>query len=464
MVNFAFCTLLECCYPWVLLPPVNEVMYAAAPGLHVHNHSRCATHAVAHLALVLQAKDLVYVTAPGPPSRVYGLRVKSGSRQWEFKSPVASALLADLAGPAYSSSKGHARTVFLAYSAPGPAGGPGGVNNSSSWLQALDIDRGSAMWRSEPLQQVQLQQLELHRATLVAMPAAADALYGFDYSNGALMWMQQRPFCSTPSPIAESYGGQVVLASSCSGPLDLAVMGAETGTVFWDGWEMPSDAVPTGNCTWVSVKDNSIMFGCSCSIHGKGKHSSRSYSSSRGASSSNMPEAAAVPGICMYSVSMRSGKLHWVLPLQSEARFPANAQQWGMRPLQHEGLAVFLAEDRLIAVDSYWGNLTWTLKLELGDTLQPWQQPALRWYTSADRTAAKQQQNGSCSSSAKPGEAHVATNSQRQCTAARGACRGPRAAVACRTCVCRGLQGQHVLLARVQCEQRQAQVGRVLGC
>jgi outer membrane protein assembly factor BamB len=322
----------------------------------------------------------VYVTAPGPPSRVYGLRVKSGSRQWEFKSPVASAALADLAGPAYSSSRGHARTVFVAYNAPGPATGPGGVSNSSSWLQALDIDRGTAMWRSAPLQQVQLQQLELHRATLVAMPAAADALYGFNYSDGELMWKQQRQFCSTPSPIVESYGGQLVLVSSCSGPLELAVMGAETGTLYWEGWEVPNDAVPTGNCTWVSVKDNSIVFGCSCSIHSKGKHSSRSTQQhQKDRSSSRMPEtaAAAVPGVCMYSVSMHSGKLHWVLPIPGDARFPASSQQWGMRPLQHAGLAVFVAEDRIIAVDAYWGNLTWTLKLELGDTLQPWQQPAL---------------------------------------------------------------------------------------
>jgi outer membrane protein assembly factor BamB len=243
------------------------------------------------------------------------------------------------------------------------------------------------MWRSEPLQQVQLQQLELHRATLVAMPAAADALYGFNYSDGSLLWVQQRQFCSTPSPIAESYGGQLVLAGSCSGPLNLAVMGAETGTLYWDGWQVPDDAVPTGNCTWVSVKDNSIVFGCSCSIHGKGKHSSGSRQDAKQqkpqhqqddqGSSSNSSNAAAVPGICMYSVSMRSGKLHWVLPLPGEARFPASSQQWGMRPLQHEGLAVFLAENRLLAVDSYWGNLSWSLKLELGDTIQPWQQPAL---------------------------------------------------------------------------------------
>ncbi|WIA41237.1 hypothetical protein OEZ86_004849 [Tetradesmus obliquus] len=234
-----------------------------------------------------EVKDLVYVTAPGPPSRMYGLKAKSGSRRWEFKSPVASAALADLAGPAYSSSRARTRTLFLAYNAPGPATGPGGASNSSSWLQALDIDRGAALWRSEPLQQMQLQQLDLHRETLVAMPAAADALYGFNYSDGELMWSRQRQFCSTPSPIAESYGGQLVLASSCSGPFDLAVMGAET------------------------------------------------------------------------------------------ARFPASSQQWGMRALQHEGLAIFLAEDRVYAVDAYWGNLSWSLKLEIGDTIQPWQQPAL---------------------------------------------------------------------------------------
>uniref|UniRef100_A0A383W911 Pyrrolo-quinoline quinone repeat domain-containing protein n=1 Tax=Tetradesmus obliquus TaxID=3088 RepID=A0A383W911_TETOB len=328
-----------------------------------------------------EVKDLVYVTAPGPPSRVYGLKAKSGSRQWEFKSPVASAALADLAGPAYSSSRARTRTLFLAYNAPGPATGPGGASNSSSWLQALDIDRGAALWRSEPLQQMQLQQLDLHRQTLVAMPAAADALYGFNYSDGELMWSRQRQFCSTPSPIAESYGGQLVLASSCSGPFDLAVMGAETGTLYWDGWQVPSDAVPTGNCTYVSVKDNNIVFGCSCSIHGKGKHSSSS--SSRGPKQheqkhpSSDLHAAAVPGICMYSVSMRSGKLHWVLPVPGEARFPASSQQWGMRALQHEGLAIFLAEDRVYAVDAYWGNLSWSLKLEIGDTIQPWQQPAL---------------------------------------------------------------------------------------
>ncbi|KAF6262087.1 hypothetical protein COO60DRAFT_1699500 [Scenedesmus sp. NREL 46B-D3] len=337
-----------------------------------------------------EVKDLVVVAAPGPPSRVYGLRTKSGSRQWEFKSPEAAAALADLAGPAYSSSKGRARSVFLAYNAPGPAAGPGGVSNSSSWLQALDIDRGSGTWRSQPLQQVQLQQLELHRETLLAVPAAADALYGFNYSDGALLWTRRRRFCAMPRPTVESYGGQLVLASSCAGPLELAVMGAETGTVYWDGWQVPDDAVPTGNCTWVSVKDSSIVFGCSCSIHGKGRHS-RGHSSRRrskaqlrdeqeqgdSSSSSSMPGAAAVPGICMYSVSMRSGRLHWVLPVPGEARFPADAQQWGMRPLHHEGLAVFLAEDRLFAVDLYWGNLSWSVKLEVGDALQPWQQPAL---------------------------------------------------------------------------------------
>lgn len=354
----------------------------------------------AHLLSSVQVRDIVYVTAAGPPSRLYGLKTKSGARQWEFKCPVASAVLADLTGPCIDNDN-KAKTVFLAYNNP---------SSNSSWLQALDIIKGDSIWRSAYVNNTQISRVEmLDSSRLLATSAAGDAIMQFNSSTGALVWQKQVRYCSTPSPIAELHSGKLLLPGSCNSLQDLALMDAYSGDLLWDSWEVPEYAEPAGNCTWVSVKDGSLMFGCSCSITGKGKHSGQqeqpaqrhgrhhhshhqqsfhlqlSSSSTSSSSSSNSRRrrlAAGVTqkheaGICMYSVSTRSGKLQWVQAVAGNASFPPAAQTWGVAPLIHQGLAIFAASDQLLAVDSHSGKLVWTYKLEAGETLPAWQLPVL---------------------------------------------------------------------------------------
>eukprot|EP00878_Enallax_costatus_P002158 GHUV01002327.1.p1 GENE.GHUV01002327.1~~GHUV01002327.1.p1 ORF type:complete len:742 (+),score=159.31 GHUV01002327.1:153-2378(+) len=342
-----------------------------------------------------EVREHVYATAAGPPSRLYGLKTKTGARQWEFKCPVASAVLADLAGP-YCSRDSKAKTVFLAYSNP---------SNNSSWLQGLDITSGSSTWRSADVNNTSIDRVEmLDSHQLLATSAAGDTIMSFNSSNGALLWQQQVQYCTSPSPIADVRSGRLLLPRSCDSMQDLAVIDAYTGEALWDSWEIPSAAPPTGNCTWVSVKDSSIYFGCSCNITARGRHaqqpekhaqsqpggsSTQSISSnstsgdavSRGVPAAVQPNQQWEQGICMYAVSSRSGRLEWAQARAGNATFPAGAQTWGMAPMVHQGLAVFLASDQLFAVETRSGKLAWSYKLEASETLPAWQLPVLDYAT-----------------------------------------------------------------------------------
>lgn len=334
----------------------------------------------------LQVKDVVYAAAAGPPSRLYGIKAKSGVKQWEYKCPEASAVLADITGPTPSRNS-KAKTVFLAYNAP---------SSNSSWLQALDLSKGTPLWRSESMNNTQLDNVEmLDTESLLATSAVSNLLLSFNSSTGQVSWQQELQYCNTPSPIAETYAGQVWLPSNCSNLQDLAVLDAYSGEVIWDSWQVPSGAEPTGNCTWISARDGYMLFGCGCNIVVKGEPGQRlhtpqqqdSSSNSKDNSDSNSRELRSQSsedskhqteqGICMYALSTRSGKLRWVQAISGNVSFPAGAQTWGMAPVLHHRLVTFTAADRLLTLHSTTGKVVWTHQLTAGDSLTPWQLPVL---------------------------------------------------------------------------------------
>jgi outer membrane protein assembly factor BamB len=360
----------------------------------------------------LQVKGVVLVTAAGPPSRLYALRTKTGAKLWEFQAANASVVIKDLAAPAHLLMS-HGRAVFVTLTI---------TSSNSSWVQALDISTGSTMWQSDVLQGVQLERLELYGSSrLLATSADSQAVFALNASTGQLLWQQELGFCPEPSPVAQPYAGELLLPSSCLSLSGLVAVSAATGRPLWREWEVPADAVPTGSCTWMAEKEGRIVFGCSCNITPKTwwkQHSSRDDVSgllqdnnSRGSSSSSrqiqqfsaaeiaaaaqlveedspgqLGLAASVPanhptaaeqGVCLYSVRVYSGRLDWVLPVAGSIRFPEGAQQWGMAPLLHQGLALFVAASEVLAVDGVTGRVAWTAALEAGELSHAWLLPAV---------------------------------------------------------------------------------------
>lgn len=338
---------------------------------------------------VAQVRDYVYVTAAGPPARLYGVRTKSGSKQWEYKLPQPSAALADLAGP-LEDSKGRG-TVFLAVNQ---------LKSNSSWVQALGTSSGRVSWQSVVLNSTVLDQVEVQPSdsVVLATTAAADVVMGFDAVNGSLLWSRAGSFCQTPSPIADVYKGQLLLTESCKDLSGLTAVDVVTGEELWGEWSAPSAAQPLGNCSSYSQADGSVFFGCSCcaKAHWHWTEADRRtsppprrglaarYSSAVATAAAAAAAAATGPhgaqeanGVCLYALSNRSGRLRWVLPLLGNATFPEGAQQWGMAPLIHGSLAVFLAADRVFGVDLLSGKLRWSLQLPKGELLRAYELPVV---------------------------------------------------------------------------------------
>lgn len=359
----------------------------------------------------VQVRDVVYATAAGPPARLYGLRTKSGAKQWEYKLTPASAVLADLAGP-MEGSKG-CSTLFMAVNQP---------SSNSSWVQALSTATGSLSWQSALMNDTQLDRLELQDADgiLLATTAAADAIVALDADTGSLLWTREGSFCRSPSPIADVSKRRVLLAQDCDSLARLTAVDLDTGRDLWEGWSAPSAAQPAGNCSSFSQADGSILFGCSCSVKARWHwdaaaedslaDSSGIFSSSSSGSKktgnneegTNQPAAsaaAAAPsgparaaaaadgllgaphavttGVCLYALNSRNGRLRWVLPMASNATFPAGSQEWGMAPLVRGNLALFFATDRAIAVDLTSGKLRWALQLPWSEELQAYELPVV---------------------------------------------------------------------------------------
>jgi outer membrane protein assembly factor BamB len=339
----------------------------------------------------VQVRDHVYVTAAGPPARVYGVHTKSGSRQWEYKLQPSTATLADLAGP-LEDIEGRG-TVFMAVNQP---------TSNSSWVQGLGISSGKVAWQSAVLNSTQLAELELRvqENVVLATNAAADGILAFNAQNGTQLWSRAGSFCRTPSPIADVYKGELLLSDSCETLSGLSMVDVVTGKELWSGWSAPSSAQPLGNCSSVNQAAEHIVFGCSC-WHGKSARQmqegsaadgrgpaavagSSSSSGNRPAAASTLASAAAAGvsthsanGVCLYAISGRYGKLRWALPLVGNASFPDGAQQWDMAPLIHANLVVFLATGRVIAVDLLSGKLRWVLSLPKGEVLRPFEQPVV---------------------------------------------------------------------------------------
>lgn len=340
------------------------------------------------MLLHTQVRDYVYLTAAGPPARLYGVRTKSGSRQWEYKLPQPAAALADVAGP-LEDSKGRG-TVFVAVTQA--------LASNSSWVAAVETATGRVAWQSEGLNSTQLDRVELQQAdgrpvVLATNASEVGGLVVLDAANGSLLWSRAGGFCRTPSPIEDVYKGQLLLSQSCEDLSGLTAVDAVTGQELWAGWEAPSAAQPLGNCSGYSQAAGTIVFGCSCSAKAHwhwtaaagGREGAAAVaasphtggSSSRGlalAASAAAAGAAAsaqgANGVCLYALSSRSGRVRWVLPLLGNASFPEGAQAWGMGPLLVGQLAVFLGADRVLAADLLSGKLRWSLMLLRGERLR----------------------------------------------------------------------------------------------
>jgi outer membrane protein assembly factor BamB len=270
--------------------------------------------------------------------------------------------------------------------------------SNSSFVQGLGISSGKVTWQSAALNSTQLAELELRvqHNVVLATNAAADGIIAFDAHNGTQLWNRSGSFCRTPSPIADVYRGELLLSESCENLSGLNMVDVVTGKELWSGWSAPSSAVPLGNCSSVNQAAEHIVFGCSC-WHGKsaqqpGKGAAAdsrgpATAASRTSSSRRQGKAAAAAavgvsthsanGVCLYAISSRNGKLRWALPLVGNASFPAAAQQWDMAPLIHANMVVFLATDRVIAVDLLSGKLRWVLPLPKGEVLRPYEQPVV---------------------------------------------------------------------------------------
>eukprot|EP00775_Hariotina_reticulata_P006580 gene6580-6808_t len=252
------------------------------------------------LRKIAAVKGVVFVTAAGPPSRLYALRTKTGARLWEFKAANSSVVITDLAAPAHLL-MGHGRAVFVALTIP---------SANSSWVQALDVSTGHTMWQSDVLQDVQLKRLELYGSCrLLATSTDSHTVLALNASTGQLLWQQESGYCPRPSPVAQPYAGEVLLPSSCLSLSGLAAVNALSG--------QPS---------WGRVVD---------------------------------------------------GRLDWVLPVAGSIRFPDSAQQWGMAPLLHQGLAIFVADSEVLAVDDVTGRVAWTAALDSGEAVHAWLLPSL---------------------------------------------------------------------------------------
>lgn len=340
----------------------------------------------------------MYVTAAGPPARLYGLRTKSGSRQWEYKVAQPGAALAGLTGP-LQGSKGRA-TIFTALYQQ---------RSNSSWLQALTTATGSLVWQSAALNDTLLGRVELQEddGIVLATTAAADAILAFDAVNGSLLWSRPGNFCSTPSPIVDVYRGRLLLSEKCDDLSGLTAVDLLTGRELWGPWLGPGAAQPLGNCSSYSQADGSIFFGCSCYTKGRwhwegqdskghaGSSSSRTKqqagarstgSSSSSNSRTQLHSAAAAAGVgaahegngvCLYALNSRNGRLRWVLPMAGNASFPTDAQRWGMAPLIHGNLALFLATDRILAADMSTGKQRWSLQLPRFELMHAFEQPVV---------------------------------------------------------------------------------------
>lgn len=336
--------------------------------------------------LLSQVRDYVYVTAAGPPARLYGVRTKSGSKQWEYKLPQPGAALADVAGP-LEDSKGRG-TVFVAVNQ---------LATNSSWVQAVSTVSGRVAWQSDVLNSTLLNEVELQYSdrVVLATNASGDGILAFDAMNGSLLWSRPGSFCPTPSPIADVYKGQVLLSESCNDLSGLMAVDDVTGEELWGQWTAPSAAQPMGNCTSYSQADGTIVFGCSCYAKSHWQWSEadqqqslqprRGLAAARGAPAAAAAAAAAAAGdgehgangVCLYALSSHSGRLRWVLPMVGNATFPEGAQQWGMAPLISGNMAVFLAMDRVIGVDLYSGKLRWSLQLSRGEVLRAYELPVV---------------------------------------------------------------------------------------
>jgi outer membrane protein assembly factor BamB len=291
--------------------------------------------------------------------------------------------------------------VFMALNVP---------SSNSSWLQALRTSAGSVAWQSQALNDTLSSQLELQAVSeggsiVLATTAASDAILAYNASNGTLLWRRNGSFCPTPSPIVDAYRDQLLLSTSCEDLTGLVALDLATGKEQWKHWAAPSAARPFGNCSSYSQVDGSILFGCSCATKSKwqwqeggdpqplvGDSSSSSSDDSRrdsmGSSSSSDKQLAAgdagwgvhghgANGVCLYSLSSRTGKLRWVLPMVGNASFPEGAQVWGMAPVVYKDIAVFLATDRLTAVDLVSGKLRWVLPLQRSEFLQARELPVV---------------------------------------------------------------------------------------
>jgi outer membrane protein assembly factor BamB len=389
-----------------------------------------------------------FAAAAGPPARVYGLRSKSGGggQQWEWKADAPGAALVDVAGPdmcapalrraaraggggggggSGSSSGGSdnhsggasgadcvgadARTaagvLYLALSLPSAGG---------SWLVALALADGTALWASEAVPGVAFGRVEIDGPRLLVEDAAAGQLLAYDAADGRLLWHWKGVFCPTPSPLQRVYqsagrrqgaaaeaaeaaedpapglsrrrhhhsggsgggggsgglaGGVLLLARACGGMDTLTALDSGSGKELWSGLPAPGDGgrlLP--GCSWAEVADGTAYVGCNC-IEQSGEQEEDEH-----------------PAACLFALELATGRRLWRRVVELEAGggagFDPDAQAWGQAPVAlrgARGVVAFVTNATVLGADAVSGKLLWRAPLAAGEWVAPWQAAAEGW-------------------------------------------------------------------------------------
>ena len=376
-----------------------------------------------------------FAAAAGPPARAYGLRVKGGGEQeWEWRADDAGALLTATAGPDLDASAGasqpsgaqqqhqqqqqqqqqtamaasSAGTLYLALTSRAA---------NASWLQAVALADGAAPWRSPPAPGAAFDALAVDGPRLLAADSASGLLAAYDKASGSLLWRREGRFCATPGPLARVFdaprrrpalsgtgsgdgsmgrsggggggggssgGGVLLVAEDCASMARLAAVDSATGRELWAGLDAPRDMRPSAlrpGCTWAAASGGSLFVGCNCGDADGGDDQ-------RQPSSTAAPVASGGGAVCMYALSLATGRRIWArrLEIDGAGEFDADAQAWGQAPLPLRGsggagasgaagaVVAFVTNASAIALGAADGRVAWRAPLLPGERVAPWQQ------------------------------------------------------------------------------------------
>eukprot|EP00877_Chromochloris_zofingiensis_P009113 jgi/Chrzof1/4455/Cz14g13230.t1 len=359
---------------------------------------------------VSEVKGLVYVTASGPASRVFGLKPHHGQLVWEHR-PAGQ--LTGTVGP----SQDQPTLLYLSL-----------LGGNTSWLQAINTTTGKAAWTSQPFG-AQFDQLEIVGSELLVMNKQSNLMLSFDNANGTLLWQRNGSFCPTPSPVRQIYSGIILLSQDCSSMQTITAVNATTGRDIWTGWSPAKGTTPQSPCSWLTVHHNTIFFGCSCegshmpslssypqnhtaasgsattlqralqvapqphfmstglldSVDSTASHmpsvaqhsAQAAIDSSSGSSPQNHQPLSPSTSICFYALDLSTGKPAWSVSVPGNGSFPDDAQTWGLSPVVTDSAVAFPSSSAVYGVDCNHGKLLWTLPLAVEEQLPAWQLPAV---------------------------------------------------------------------------------------